>query len=530
MIAVQKLFFAIIFLSLVSAGCAFGSAANVYITQSGSPSGNCTANVQTPSFFNNSANWGTGANQIGPGTTVLLCGTFTFAAGASGLTVQGNGANTNPILIQFDNGATLQAPYFGGTFGTPGGALVLSGVSFITVDGKSTGVIQNTDNGTSLGHRNSSTGVYIASVSGVTVQNLTIKNIYMNAGSTPSANDSNGWNANDIVIDQGAVSNLVISGNTLNNAHAAINTDMENYTYSGITISNNTMSDHGWSISLGAYGNQKVSNISIYGNYFTNWDNWQFPSGTYHTDGLIAYTDTSAKFPILFYDNYMDTNLGNGSGTSYITCGQGTACTIFNNVIAADAHTTDPGGLQVCVTPMWLYQGSGPHYIYNNTFVGPGLTQTDVIIDSAAESGSPAPSFKFENNIVTGFGGMMATYASNTNDMAASNNNDFYNMAGTNFASENIGGSGSQLTYAQWQSRGFDANSVTANPSLTATYTIQSGSAAIGLGANLTQLDISSLDADKAGVPRPASGSWDSGAYGLASGIAPPTNLTATIK
>ncbi|MGA9529601.1 MAG: choice-of-anchor Q domain-containing protein [Terriglobales bacterium] len=530
MIPVRKLCILVIFLSLMTAGCAFGSATNVYITPDGNPAGNCPtgANTHNPTWFNAAANWGSGAAQIGPGSTVLLCGTFTFAAGSTGLTVQGSGTSASPVTIQFDKGAILQAPYFKGTFGAPGGGIVLSGVSNVTVDGKNTGIIQNTDNGTNLGHSSASTGVYISSVSGVNVQNLTIQNIYANAGSTPGAKDSNGWNANDIVIDQGAVSNLVINHNTLNNAHAAVNTDLENYTYSGITISNNTMADHGWSISLGAYGNSHVSGVLIFGNYLTNWDNWQFPSDTYHTDGLIAYTNTSARFPISFYNNYLDTNLGNGSGTSYITCGQGTICTIFNNVIAADSHTTHSGGLQVCVTPMWLYQGSGPHDIYNNTFVGPGLDQTDVIIDSAAENGFPAPSFKFENNIVQGFGGLLATYATNTDDMASSNYNNFYQMAGTSFASENVGGSGTQISYAKWQSSGFDAASTTSNPQLSGTYTLQTGSAAIGLGTNLTSLDINPLDLDKSGAPRPATGNWDSGAYGVS--IAPPTNLSATVN
>ena len=71
----------------------FASATNVYITQNGSPSGNCTSGVQPPAFFNNPANWGTGASQIGPGTTVLVCGSFTGAAGATELTFQGSGAS-----------------------------------------------------------------------------------------------------------------------------------------------------------------------------------------------------------------------------------------------------------------------------------------------------------------------------------------------------------------------------------------------------------------------------------------------------
>ena len=64
----------------------------VYISQSGGAfSGGSACNGQTTqsaSYFNTSSNWTDGAptgNQIGPGTLVYLCGTFTFSAGTTGL-------------------------------------------------------------------------------------------------------------------------------------------------------------------------------------------------------------------------------------------------------------------------------------------------------------------------------------------------------------------------------------------------------------------------------------------------------------
>jgi hypothetical protein len=48
----------------------------MYITQTGATSGVCTTSVQTPPFFNNAANWDTRGAQIGSGTVVHLCGTF----------------------------------------------------------------------------------------------------------------------------------------------------------------------------------------------------------------------------------------------------------------------------------------------------------------------------------------------------------------------------------------------------------------------------------------------------------------------
>ncbi len=52
---------------------AHASAANVYLSQSGGTfSGGSACNGQSTqayTFFNNSGNWGSGASQIGPGTT-----------------------------------------------------------------------------------------------------------------------------------------------------------------------------------------------------------------------------------------------------------------------------------------------------------------------------------------------------------------------------------------------------------------------------------------------------------------------------
>jgi hypothetical protein len=44
-------------------------------------------------------------------------------------------------------------------------------------------------------------------------------------------------------------------------------------------------------------------------------------------------------------------------------------------------------------------------------------------------------------------------------------------------------------------------------------YHLQSGSAAIGAGANLSDLNLPGLNTDKDGKPRPTAGSWDLGAY-----------------
>ena len=79
------------------------SATNIYLAQdsAGAASGTACADALPVSFFTSSANWGSGANQIGPGTTVHLCGTITTA-----LSFQGSGASGNPVVLD-GTGATM---------------------------------------------------------------------------------------------------------------------------------------------------------------------------------------------------------------------------------------------------------------------------------------------------------------------------------------------------------------------------------------------------------------------------------------
>ena len=70
---------------------AFASASNIYIAQTaaGSADGTDCADAYAYTFFNTASNWGSGSSQIGPGTTVHLCGTITVPLNNSGLIVHG---------------------------------------------------------------------------------------------------------------------------------------------------------------------------------------------------------------------------------------------------------------------------------------------------------------------------------------------------------------------------------------------------------------------------------------------------------
>lgn len=524
---------------LLAAGSAFASASKIYITQSGSPSGNCTANVQTPAFFNNAANWGSGANQIGPGTTVLLCGTFTGSSGSSELTTQGSGTSANPVIILFDTNAVLQAPYWGSF---PGGCPTCSGAitianNDIVVDGGSNGIIQNTADGSQLANKKSSIGIDVHGVTNAIIRNLTIQNIYQNVA---SVNEDGGFYTADVFIETGATG-ITVCNNTLNNAHTGIWSDTagsggpvavtscsSNAFTPGANFFSNTISDHGWQLSINGSGSPNV-----YDNDISNWDNYGYQKdGEYHTDGVITYGDSSSLTPSIF-NNYFHGDLGTVSATGMIFCtyggpGSASSCNIFNNLFV---------GSGVCATgqcaAIYFHGGDGshkmgPHSVYNNTFVNFG--QHIYIEDDSTIS------YFVENNIFSGCSGC-ATEAVLLNGSPNSvlkswDHNDGYNL--------NASGAYNQETFAEWQAAGFDKNGSAGNPNLSPSYLLQSGSDAINLGANLWDLGITGLQTGRPsvvgvngtndGIPRPQNSSWDGGTSPYGVSIAPPTNLTAVVK
>jgi len=252
MIAVRKYLLVVSFILIVSAGSAFASATNIYITQSGSPSGNCTTGVQTPSFVTAAGNWGSGPTQIGPGTTVLFCGTFSLPVSASLASFLGSGTSSNPITFKLDTGAIIQS----GAMGTASsGAFNCSGQSWVTVDGGTNGIIRNADssgnpqNGIGLTNKQASMGLYFSDCTNVIVKNLTVQDIFIGS---PSDTAGIGSNTGDIYFGGNSTNSQVFS-NTLTNSRAGLwvsfdsNSDASNFLVYG-----NNFSDHAWGLVFGA--------------------------------------------------------------------------------------------------------------------------------------------------------------------------------------------------------------------------------------------------------------------------------------
>jgi hypothetical protein len=100
--AISRILLVLVLLTVVTS---MASASDIYLAQSaqGANTGADCADAHPATFFNSSANWGSGAGQIGPGVTVNLCGTI-----STNLTFQGNGANGNPVVLD-GTGATVNA-------------------------------------------------------------------------------------------------------------------------------------------------------------------------------------------------------------------------------------------------------------------------------------------------------------------------------------------------------------------------------------------------------------------------------------
>jgi hypothetical protein len=189
------------------------SAKDFYLSQGGSGTGVSCASPLDFSWFNNAANWGTGTAQIGPGTTVHVCGVNSVGANTNALIFQGDGASGNPITLLFEAGAIIQSPAFPDTGGGAGqgGGISMYGRNWITVDGGTNGIVQNTDNGDLLGHVSVSTLVDGYNCNNCTIKNLHMLNTYVkvkNGGGTAPGDQQHSntvsgshWSIHDNVID-----------------------------------------------------------------------------------------------------------------------------------------------------------------------------------------------------------------------------------------------------------------------------------------------------------------------------------------
>jgi hypothetical protein len=184
---------------------ATAAANNIYIAQSsaGAANGSDCADAYAASFFNSSSNWGSGASQIGPGTTVYLCGTIT-----TNLTFAGSGTSGSPVVLD-GTGATMSAYINSGkqywtiqnvtwstSYGTSSGTQAI----IQTQGGAAFGTIQNNH----IDVQNSAQVIFFGNIT----HDITVLNNYLRV-STPA----NGDGFDTDVLDTEGAYNILIEGN-----------------------------------------------------------------------------------------------------------------------------------------------------------------------------------------------------------------------------------------------------------------------------------------------------------------------------
>jgi len=507
----------------------FSWASDIYVAQNkaGGDTGADCADAHSAAWFNSAANWGSGASQVGPGTTVHLCGTFAGAAGSTMLTTQGSGTTGNPITILFESGALFKAPYW-----SANGAIRIPN-NFITLDGGTNGTIENTLNGTAGGaclggactQQQSSEGV-IATGNNVTIQNLIVTHIYVH---TEDVIDTAG-DANTGIETDG--SNSLVTHNTVDNVYTGIvngGTNISNieFSFNTLTFCNHCMKS--------AISSGNVTGLKMHHNDISSMYNWDEVDNHYHHNGIFVFALSGTHTGAMYYNNYIhgvmsrDAAYGATHVTGWIFLEYGNpGAEVFNNILESDP---DAGGTRLNYPANGYITaggGVGTQHFWNNTIIGGNNG------GNCYAGGSTG--FDFQNNVLVFCGNpifMGSAATSITIDY-----NDYYNLPGDGWAN----GGGVQTNFATWKSScACDAHSQLGNdPKLDGSYHLQSGSSAIQQGANLTSLGITLLDSDRAGVGRPGgtcSGqgsacNWDEGAYQFSTDppVNPPTGLAAVVN
>ena len=496
------------------------SAKDIYLSQNGTGSGTSCTDTLSASWFNNSANWGSGSTQIGSGTTVHLCGTFNGAAGSTMLTFHGSGTSGNPIILLFEPGANLTAPYW-----STSGAINTNGNTWVIVNGDAAGgrqgILQATANGSNLANHQDDTGIFADYCVNCVIENLTIANLYVHA----STSDTSGGSATGIRYIYGA-GNMAIANVLIHDVRWAVFSSVE-----GMTVSNSEFYnvDHG--VTIGNSSGIVISNFSIHDNHFHDYANWDTTSNSFHHDGIHVWA------------NFTGSQVNGGS--------------IYNNLFDGDvgANVTGHVYLESVVS-----NAAGVHVsnvkVYNNVFL-PGATARNYrAIWFCGDGGDPSGNSAYNNFVNTGSNGYDAVHSNGQTSVAVENNivmsagngsSDIVLTSGTTVGTvdyntylSNTGGntfvwqSSFIGSLATWQNLcSCDSHSQlvgSAQINATSDGHLLSGSVAVGAGTNLTPLGITALDSDRSGVARPSSGPWDAGAYIFATRPAPPSGLTVIVN
>lgn len=529
----------------------FASLTALYISQNGGGSGDgaSCANARPAAWFNDTGNWGSGANQIGGGTTIHLCGTFTAPANdTTMLTVHGSGSEGSAITLLSDpnDAATFNSPAWAAT-----GAINVNGNSYVVVDGNGNGAIQNTANGVGLAYQQKTTGIYSANGTNVEIKGWTIGEMYTRAaGST----DSHRYGDAIKVFgnSNGSVHHNTVRGT---NYQAIIWGYPGGATTSSINIYNNSLTNFAIGIRVGD-GNEgaMLDTALIHDNVISSTNVWD--GSTMHCAPIHVFMVHAGTFTagIQIYNNLIVGDPG-GNTTAMVELEQIQSAFVYNNIvramnnnpatglyytkgiakaaIAADQGACASAGLcrsnnTVTVTTTtphnrrtseWVLITGARNHGFDGAFpitvTGPTTfvySQTGPDAHSGGGSVFDGVNNAFYNNIAICAPSQKAAFIVNSggghtwknnisacqigaslggpdSTVAASDNNIWYGLGSNQFYYQ-----GRFMNFGQWRGLGYDANSSTSVPQLDSNYVPRPGSPAISRGVNLTSLGIAALN------------------------------------
>jgi len=364
--------------------------------------------------------------------------------------------------------------------------------SWLVLDGNGTNPsVQNTANGSSLANHIDSFLINAQNCNNCELKNLTLLNAYQMTSFT----DGSG-NRQYAISFQG--SNVSIHDNVISDAYAGMDDEYQNND-SNIQIYNNTITRCNWGLHIGNNSPSALSGVYIHDNHISNFTNWDNQNDSYHHDGVfVVQNNFSANISnVYIYNNLFDggmsnctSRIGNTCMTAYVYTNTGfKSLYVFNNIFVGDGTSyLAEGGIT----------GDLNYNYFNNVFdCGNGLC-----LNFSSVNG-----FTFKNNIFMNLGNSPFSLNGNTNMVF--DYNAYLNST----------------PYPSGQVHSLNLSSLGLNSS----YQPLLGSALINAATNLTSLNITQLDRDKAGVARPATSAWTIGAY-ASSTLQPPTGVTASAR
>ena len=393
------------------------SSANTYSAGSGP----CTTTaVPTGSYTTiTAATWNSTSESAGDIT--WICGGVTATAGNTVLTFGWDGANGNPLVMNWDTNAVISAPYFGF-----GGGVSPNGHSHILLNGGTNGVIKTTANGTNLTYQQANAGIYsYTSGTDLEIENLTVGPIYQIVGQDV-ANESAWEGTVCIDVDEG-YDNVKIHNNNMSYCREGL---FDAYTTMTLgQFNNNTIDYSSWMLIVGDGINSSTgSGIQINGNLLGPHFQAFIPADeSVHADGIFFFATnpgSSASGQIL--NNYVHGDMCNGYGncTGYLFVGSGIVnTTIGNNMWWQD---TSGGGPEALVVIRGGCQGENNVNFVNNTLGG---YSSGTKTDGGGCSHVVPTNINFENNLFAMTGIAIIAGPTNFNSFSTVDYNDYYNAS-----------------------------------------------------------------------------------------------------